>query len=282
MSECPQTPNSKCETTSAKKDVRVVSVEGLIGCGKSTFLARAPKLFRKFNIKTVPEPVEKWSCTLELFYEDKQRWALTSQTNVFLTRVKAVNDAITQCDSSLQYILTERCIHSDKLFFAKMLYDSGLMNEAEWTVYNRLWESVSQAAATDCTRLDAIIYLRSDVETCMHRVSTRNRQSERNLDSTYQTCLMEHHDRYLGVSDTCNNYDQDTPVKQHRSWKTQTTHVVSGKRIPVLVVDVGKRGFNVMCDSSDEENCDTSECFNADSVFLDTISSVEDFLRLLK
>lgn len=49
----------------------VVSLEGNIGCGKSSVLKRLAE--EPFRFPVVPEPVEEWWPLLQRFYDDPRR-----------------------------------------------------------------------------------------------------------------------------------------------------------------------------------------------------------------
>ena len=71
----------------------LISIEGNIGSGKSTLLKKLRERHANWNF--IDEPVESWmslrhsngKSLLELFYEDKHRWAYTFQNTAILTRI---------------------------------------------------------------------------------------------------------------------------------------------------------------------------------------------------
>ena len=75
--------NGNCEAPSTT----LISVEGNIGCGKSSMLAYL-KQFR--TVEVYPEPVEKWQNTgganlLTQLYQDPKRWAYLFHSYVYVT-----------------------------------------------------------------------------------------------------------------------------------------------------------------------------------------------------
>ena len=119
----------------------ILSLDGNIGAGKSTLLAEIRRALPEIHI--VDEPVGQWTSLihsngknlLELFYEDKKRWAYTFQNCAILSRLKMIRDAILHTHlmgDSNQVIITERSILTDKYVFAEMLRDSGDMDPLEW------------------------------------------------------------------------------------------------------------------------------------------------------
>jgi deoxyadenosine/deoxycytidine kinase len=122
----------------------IISLDGNIGAGKSTLLAEIRR--RLHDVHVVDEPVGQWTALknaegknlLELFYEDKRRWAYTFQNCAILTRLKNIQDAVENLDTTLkgpQVIITERSVLTDKHVFADMLYSSGDIDMLEWDLY---------------------------------------------------------------------------------------------------------------------------------------------------
>jgi deoxyadenosine/deoxycytidine kinase len=123
----------------------ILSLDGNIGAGKSTLLAEIRKALPDLHV--VDEPVGQWTALhnaagknlLELFYEDKKRWAYTFQNCAILTRLKNIQEAVQRLDRSVKgphIILTERSVLTDKYVFAEMLRDAGDMDPLEWELYD--------------------------------------------------------------------------------------------------------------------------------------------------
>jgi deoxyadenosine/deoxycytidine kinase len=108
--------------------VMILSLEGNIGAGKTTFLTALAERFPDYQI--VLEPIEEWtkkygeSSILELFYADKARWAFTFQVCAIQTLVAAVKQV-----SSKKIIITERSALTSRYVFAQMLKDAGFITE---------------------------------------------------------------------------------------------------------------------------------------------------------
>ena len=113
----------------------IISLDGNIGAGKSTLLEEIRKSCPDYEC--VVEPVGEWltlkngdgKSLLELFYEDKTRWAYSFQNCAILTRIKALREAIR--DAKKRIIITERSVLTDRYVFAEMLRDSGDLNLLE-------------------------------------------------------------------------------------------------------------------------------------------------------
>lgn len=122
----------------------IISLDGNIGAGKSTLLEEIRKACPDYEC--VVEPVGEWTslCNtdgkslLQMFYEDKKRWAYTFQNCAILTRIKALREAIR--DAKKKIIITERSVLTDRYVFAEMLRDSGDLNGLEWTLYTKWYD----------------------------------------------------------------------------------------------------------------------------------------------
>ena len=109
----------------------IISIEGNIGSGKSTFISFLKKNFD--DICFVDEPVQEWlnivdennNNLIQNFYKDKKKYGYLFQNFAYITRIKKLNDAIK--NSKKQIIITERSIESDKYLFAEMK-DSGQLS----------------------------------------------------------------------------------------------------------------------------------------------------------
>jgi deoxyadenosine/deoxycytidine kinase len=181
----------------------IISLDGNIGAGKSTLLNEIRN--RISNIHYVDEPVGAWTSLkneegknlLELFYEDKKRWAYTFQNCAILTRLKMIQDAIDEIkDEEPQIILTERSVLTDKYVFAEMLYNSGDINSLEWELYNKWFEAFGKKLP-----VRGIIYLSTSSETAKKRIGIRNRHGEENIGLDYLEALDNQHKKWINNTD---------------------------------------------------------------------------------
>lgn len=175
----------------------VISINGNIGSGKSRLLT---DLKEKYCLNPdfffVEEPVDEWNGLtdsnglnlIENYYQDQQKYAFPFQMNAFVTRLRNIQDAIKK--NKYKFIVTERCILTDKHIFAKMLYDKGLMNELEYKIYLDLFQHFN-----DYMYEPIYVYMKTSPEICYHRIKQRNRQGEENIPQEYlQDCGQYHED----------------------------------------------------------------------------------------
>jgi deoxyadenosine/deoxycytidine kinase len=179
----------------------IISLDGNIGAGKSTLLQEIRNKLHDVHI--VDEPVAQWSALknakgkslLELFYEDKNRWSYTFQNCALLTRLKNIQKAVENIDttiSSPQVIITERSVLTDKHVFAEMLYDAGNIDPLEWELYES-WFNVFGKKYP----VRAIIYVSTSSGTSKERINTRNRSGEESIDLEYLDALDKQHKKWI-------------------------------------------------------------------------------------
>lgn len=178
----------------------IISLDGNIGAGKSTLLAEIRKQLKEVYV--VDEPVGQWTSLknddknlLELFYEDKKRWAYTFQNCAILTRLQNIKNAVTYLErlkDGPKIIITERSILTDKYVFAEMLRESGDMNEVEWTLYDS-WFTIF----SNLFKVSGIIYLSTSSVTSKERIHIRNRSGEENIGIDYLIAIDNQHKKWM-------------------------------------------------------------------------------------
>lgn len=180
----------------------IVSVEGNIGVGKSTFI---DILKTKWNYdggcEVVPEPVDLWKNLvntdgkniLQTFYEDIPRWAYSFQNVACITRMMKMEESIR--NSSSKYIFLDRSLGTDKNVFEAMLHDQGQMNELEHQMYNLWCDFYHQYVRSQSNQI--YIYLKASPETCTSRIKKRGRVEEETIGLDYLKGLNDYHDSWL-------------------------------------------------------------------------------------
>jgi len=172
----------------------VLSIEGNIGAGKSTFLKILISHFGEDMIEILPEPVEAWTdCgghnLLQSFYADATRYAYTFQTFAVVTRLMQQQ----RTPQAKPIRILERSALSDRLF-ARNCFEDGLMSGLEWAAYDEWWSFFTHSVPG---APDGIVYLTTTPETCFRRMSIRNRSEEKGVPIEYLRQLHERHEDWL-------------------------------------------------------------------------------------
>jgi deoxyadenosine/deoxycytidine kinase len=175
----------------------VLVFEGLIAVGKSTFVARLQQSLteRGYDVVHVLEPVDEWKNAgiLQKFYSDPERWAAEFQEFVLVTRVDAVREAFAARPNAQIYLL-ERSVLSDRYFFMKTLYDSGVVSDMQMAMYDRWW---AMWTAVVPLQPSAFIWLTAEMDEIMARARARSRDGESELSVSYQQKLESAHHHFF-------------------------------------------------------------------------------------
>ncbi len=183
--------------------MRLVSIDGSIGSGKSTIIETLQERFKNTeNIILVKEPVNIWleikgednRNILEHFYEDKTKYAYVLQTTALLSRYEFLEEAFKRADEiesrgEKVTILTERTLFSDYYIFATMLHEDGYLNKIEFDAYFR-WFKRFQFPITKS------IYVKANPEVCLKRISVRARDGENKIPLEYLINLDNYHESF--------------------------------------------------------------------------------------
>lgn len=173
----------------------IVSIEGNIGSGKSTLIEHLKKNYKKDKIIYLEEPVKEWTNIkdkndkniLVKFYEDQKKYSFAFQMMAYISRLDLLRRTIKENPESI--IITERSLYTDKFVFAKMLYDSDKIEEIEYSIYNRWFNSM-----IDLAPLNKIIYMKTSPETSFKRIIKRSREGEDNIKEDYIRECNKYHD----------------------------------------------------------------------------------------
>lgn len=173
----------------------IISLDGNIGAGKSTLLEIVEQACADFHCVT--EPVAAWCALelegkslLELFYEDKKRFAFSFQSFALLSRIKTMRDALKH--TKKRVVISERSVLTDKYVFAEMLRDSGDLSSMEWEMYSQIYDS----HAGDLP-LKAVIYIDTDSSTSKERIIKRGRAGESSISTDFLADLEKQHLKWI-------------------------------------------------------------------------------------
>ena len=178
----------------------IISLEGNIGAGKSSFL-KILKQNLSDKSEFIDEPVEEWlqiknnnnQNLLEVFYQDKKRWAYTFQNIAYITRMKRIIDTMQNTTKSI--IFMDRSLEGDLNTFTKMLKEEGDIDDLEWAAYKK-WNTMFTDLIGKNIQTKHI-YLRCTPEIAYSRINKRARDEEHNIPFEYIKQLHLYHDNWL-------------------------------------------------------------------------------------
>lgn len=149
---------------------KYIAIEGVIGVGKTT-LTRL--LGQKLNATVLLELFEENPFLAE-FYQDRARYAFQTQIFFLLSRYH-------QQHKSVPEALQQGTLISDYTFAKDELFAWLNLKDDELAMYGR----VHAALAEKIPKPDLIVYLQAEHDVIMHRIMSRDRPYERNMDPGY-------------------------------------------------------------------------------------------------
>lgn len=183
--------------------VRIISVEGNIGAGKSTLVEALKQRYANRNdILFLQEPVDVWSKIkqygkniLELFYENPQKYSFAFQILAYTTRLQLIEGAVEYAqENGINTIVMERSLDADRNIFAKMLHADGTMEPAMYQIYLMMSEDGFKKY-----NADGILWVHAGPQTCFERIQKRGREGEDKISMEYLETCDSYHREWLGA-----------------------------------------------------------------------------------
>ena len=177
----------------------IISFDGNIGSGKSTKVKDIEEYYNsqgRKDILFIQEPVDAWNSVvdengvtiLSNYYKDQKRFAFRLQMLAYISRLALLRDAVKK---GYKYIITERCVGTDRNVFSKMLYDKGDIEHDEYIIYKKWYDEFISDVP-----IGAIVYIKASPEICLKRVNIRAREGE-NIPLEYLKECDKYHDEWI-------------------------------------------------------------------------------------
>ena len=191
----------------------IVSIEGNIGSGKSTLLANLREIYKEdADIVFLNEPVDEWEkitdengvTILEKFYADQEKYSFPFQMMAYVSRLKVLRCALREIftgrlnspgPAKKVILITERSLFTDKLVFAKMLYDDKKIEPVNYRIYLNWFDTF-----LDEFPVHKVVYVKTDPEQCHGRIAKRSRDGEANIPLEYLQNCSRYHDNMLDTA----------------------------------------------------------------------------------
>ena len=128
---------------------------------------------------------------MELFYKDPKKYGYSFQSYAFFSRLRNEEEVLKKLEKEKReydFMISERCVMSDNMIFARNSFEVGLMDEAEKRVYDNWFCYLHSILGC---RYSAHIYLRCSPSISHQRILNRARPSESDISLSYLTNL--HH-----------------------------------------------------------------------------------------
>ncbi len=159
-----------------------IVVEGPIGSGKSTL---AKILANRFSVNFLNEKAEK-NPFLPKFYEDMQRYALSTQLFFLFQRADQIQKISTK-DMFKESTIADFFLEKDPIF-AKINLD-----EEEFNLYHQIFSHLQLKVP----KPDLVIYIQTSVETLKKRIKERNIDFEINISTAYLEAVAESYSQFF-------------------------------------------------------------------------------------
>ncbi len=178
--------------------VKIFSVEGNIGSGKSTIVKylKDNLNIEGYSIVFLQEPVETWNTIVDLdgkniiqcYYADQKKYSFSFQMMAYISRLSQIKKVLAE-SSENTIIITERCLFTDFNIFAKMLYSSGMLSTIEYRIYTLWFDEF-----IDFNYITSFIYINTSPSVCFERIALRSRNGEDLIPIDYLVeCDRFHH-----------------------------------------------------------------------------------------
>jgi deoxyadenosine/deoxycytidine kinase len=178
--------------------IQIISVEGNIGTGKSTFLKKLKaRLSSNQRFCFLEEPIDIWTSItdengvniIEKYYQNQTKYAFAFQMMALISRLTSLKEII--ASKKYDVIIMERSLYTDNNVFAKMLYDDKKIEEIEYAIYKKWYNDfVNEFPPIN------FVYLTCDPVVSAKRVEKRNRLGETIAIEYLENCH-KYHDNWL-------------------------------------------------------------------------------------
>lgn len=179
---------------------RIISIDGNIGSGKSSFISMLKQYFankeNNISICFLQEPIEEWNnikneedkTILECFYSNPEKYSFPFQMMAYISKLSILKK---EFQKGYDIIFTERCLFTDRNIFCKMLYNDKKINNIEYQIYNNWFnEFINEFPKIE------YIYIQTSPELSHQRIIERNRNGE-NISIDYLKKCHEYHEKWL-------------------------------------------------------------------------------------
>jgi deoxyguanosine kinase len=163
-------------------EIRYISIEGVIGAGKSSL---AQKLSERLEANLIMEEFEE-NPFLEKFYNDRKRYAFQTQMFFLINRYKQ-QQLLNQQELFSKFLVSDYIFQKDRIFAYLNLSGEEL----------KLYESIFPLLERDIPKPDLVIFLQSSIDRLMSNIKMRGRKYERNLTRAYLSELSEAYNNFF-------------------------------------------------------------------------------------
>lgn len=202
------------------KNNKIVSIEGNIGSGKSTLLLNLKEHYKdNTNVIFVDEPVFLWETIvdsndgenmIQKFYKDQEKYSFSFQIMAYISRLALLKEACEKNNNCI--IICERSLLTDKHVFAQMLYDNGKIEDINFQIYMKWFDTFAQDYI-----IDTFIYVCTEPRKCYERVFKRLRQGESNIPLEYLENCHNYHEKMITNFSNIFKIDGNVDINENKN-----------------------------------------------------------------
>jgi len=156
----------------------LIWVEGIIGCGKTTF---SKEVGKRLNLRIIEEPVDS-NPYLEKFYKDPKKYAFGMQMHLLHVRYAMQQIASYEATGAggANGAILDRSLSGDRVF-AKLHCKAGNIDPLDWQTYELAYSNMARSLLPPTV----LIFLDVQPETAYDRMKKRNRAAESGVPIEY-------------------------------------------------------------------------------------------------
>lgn len=191
-------------------DIILIAVEGLPGAGKTTLLENLAKTYSTtadLEITFVPEPIDlytnynfRYNPLEEIYNYPKEN---TTMTQIFLCKMlnfnmdKILNDLPPlSSENCTRVLVTDRSLFSPEMFIHTYRSMNFLTQYSEDLLLREVNEMTYATLEKHNIRYSGMIFLDTDIQNCITRISTRGRHFETHVSENFLQRLKIEHDLF--------------------------------------------------------------------------------------
>lgn len=163
---------------------KFISVEGVIGVGKTTL---ATRLAKHYNAELILEPVEE-NPFLENFYKDIRHYAFQTQIFFLFSRYKQLQK-LKQTKMFFDMVISDYIFEKDRIFANLNLDENEMI----------LYEHIIKFIEPEIPKPDLVIFLQSSSENILERIKKRNRSFENEITYEYINMLSKNYSNFFMI-----------------------------------------------------------------------------------
>ena len=197
----------------------LIVLDGLIGCGKTTFLRKLQKNNSE-NIQFVAEPVSRnepdtWWTDLEALYRVMQAGTQEEKnTATFKLECKVWEHHFRVAAQRQKHTFTERGLGSTVRVFCKVCTENGLLTHGQCEYFLKAYEKYS---SDESLRPTLILYFKLPTQEALARITRRaareDREFEKDIPLSYLKQLHCAYDEFLSNHEDVILIDSNNPVE---------------------------------------------------------------------